>query len=137
MILTCGLSYCLCWIIQKSKKCLFEWSKQPKMRFLAIFLSFVHLIDLKWHIFILLNDVDSWDVISLVLDHSKITKMLFWMIQRAKNEVFDHFMEDYWWDSHQIAHEYSLEECLRPCTSCWVNKDLEVRYFAYWLSQCA
>jgi len=65
------------------------------MRFLAIFLSFVHLIDLKWHIFILLNDVDSWDVISLVLDHSKITKMLFWMIQRAKNEVFDHFMEDY------------------------------------------
>ena len=63
------------------------------MRFLAIFLSFVHRIDLKLHIFILLNDVDSWAVISLVLDHSKITKMPFWMIQRAKNEVFGHFLE--------------------------------------------
>ena len=63
------------------------------MRFLAIFLSFVHRIDLKLHIFILLNDVDSWAVISLVLDHSKITKMPFWMIQRANHEVFGHFLE--------------------------------------------
>ena len=46
-------------IIQMSQKCIFEWSKEPKMRFLAIFLSFVHRIDLKLHIFILLNDVDS------------------------------------------------------------------------------
>ena len=93
MILTIGLSYRPCWIIQKSQKCLFEWSKQPKMRFLAIFLSFVHRIDLKLHIFILLNDVDSWAVISLVLDHSKITKIPFWVIQRAKNDVFDHYLE--------------------------------------------
>ena len=104
MILTNGLFYRPCWIIQKSKKCLFEWSKQPKMRFLAIFLSFVHRIDLKLHIFILLNDVDSWAVISLVLDHSKIWKMPFWMIQIAKNEVFDHFLELGALDRLQIAY---------------------------------
>ena len=63
------------------------------MRFLAIFLSFVHRIDLKLHILILLNDLDSWAVISPMLDHSKITKMSFWMIQRAKNEVYSHFLE--------------------------------------------
>ena len=27
------------------------------------------------------------------LDHSIITKMPFWMIQRAKSEVFGHFLE--------------------------------------------
>ena len=77
MILTSELSYRLHWIIQKSLKCLFEWSKQPKMRFSAIFLSFIHQIDLKLHIFILLNDLCSWAVISPVLDHSKIINLLF------------------------------------------------------------
>ena len=42
---------------------------------------------------IMLNDPDKWVLISLVLDHSKITKIPFWMIQRAKNEVFGHFLE--------------------------------------------
>ena len=47
------------------------------MRFSAIFLSFIHQIDLKLHIFILLNDLYSWAVISPVLDHSKIINLLF------------------------------------------------------------
>ena len=33
-------------IIQKSNKYIFEWSKEPKMRYLAIFLSLVCWIDL-------------------------------------------------------------------------------------------
>ena len=81
MILTSGFSYRSCWITQKSQKCLFGCSKEPKMRFLAIFLSYVHRIDLKLHILILLNDHDLWAVISPVLNHSKITKLPFWIIQ--------------------------------------------------------
>ena len=42
-------------ITQKSKKCIFEWSKEPKQRFLAIFLSLVSWIDLILHIWIVLN----------------------------------------------------------------------------------
>ena len=42
-------------IIQKSQKCIFEWSKEPKMRFLAIFWSLVCWIDLILHIVIELN----------------------------------------------------------------------------------
>ena len=104
MILTSGLSYRPCWIIQKSQKCLFEWSKQPKMRFLAIFLSWVHRIDFKLHIMNILNDLDKWAVISPILDHSKITKMPFSMIQTAKNEVFGHFLELGVSDRLQIAY---------------------------------
>ena len=48
------------------------------MRFLAIFLSFVPWIDLKMHTLVLLNDLDTWAVMSLMLDHSEITKMPFW-----------------------------------------------------------
>ena len=50
-------SYHPCWIIQKSQKCLFEWSKLLKMRFLAIFLNLVHRIDLMLHILNVLNDI--------------------------------------------------------------------------------
>ena len=81
------------------------------MRFSAIFLSFIHQMDLKLHIFILLNDLYSWAVILLVLDHSKITKMPFWMIQRAKNEVFDHFLEFGVLDRLDIAY-YESTTCL-------------------------
>ena len=42
-------------IIQRSQKCIFEWSKRPKKRFLAIFLSLVCWIDLILHIVIVLN----------------------------------------------------------------------------------
>ena len=39
-----------------------------------------------------------------MLDHSKIWKMPFWMIQIAKNEVFDHFPELGALDRLQIAY---------------------------------
>ena len=39
-------------IIQKSLKCIFEWSKVPKIRFLAIILSLVCWIDLILHMMI-------------------------------------------------------------------------------------
>ena len=42
-------------IIQRSQISIFEWSKRPKMRFLAIFLSWVCWIDLILHIVIVLN----------------------------------------------------------------------------------
>ena len=104
MILTSGLSYRPCWIIQKSQKCLFEWSKEPKKCFLAIFLSYVHRIDLKLHILIILNDLDKWAFISPMLDHPEVTKMPFWMIQRAKKVFFGHFLEFGASDWFQIAY---------------------------------
>ena len=39
----------------KTQKCIFEWSKEPKKWFLAIFLSLVCWIDLILHILIVLN----------------------------------------------------------------------------------
>ena len=42
-------------IIQRSQISILEWSKWPKMRFLAIFLSLVCWIDLILHIVIVLN----------------------------------------------------------------------------------
>ena len=44
-------------------------------------------------------------MISLMLDHSKFTKMPFWMIQIAKNEVFGHFLELGASDRLQIAYD--------------------------------
>ena len=41
--------------IQISQKCIFEWSKRPKKRFLAIFLSLVCWFNLILHIVIVLN----------------------------------------------------------------------------------
>ena len=42
-------------IIQRSQKCIFGWSKRPKKRFSAIFLSLVGWIDLILHIVVELN----------------------------------------------------------------------------------
>ena len=67
----------------------FEWSIQ----LLAIFLSLVHRINLILHILTILNGLNNLAMIWLMLDHSKIRKMHFWMIQRAKKEVFGHFLE--------------------------------------------
>ena len=78
---------------KNQKKCIFEWSKEPKKRFLAIFLSLVHRITLILHILTILNDVNNLGMIWLMMDHSKIRKMHFWMIQRAKKEVFGHFLD--------------------------------------------
>ena len=43
-------------------------------------------------------------MIWLMLDHSKIRKMHFWMIQRAKKEVFGHFLEFGLLDRLDIAY---------------------------------
>ena len=51
---------------------------------LAIFSSLVHPVNLILHILIKLNGVNNLVMISLMLDHSKITKLHFWMIQSAK-----------------------------------------------------
>ena len=42
-------------IIQRSQKCIFEWSKEPKRRVLAIFWSLDCWIDLILHIVLVLN----------------------------------------------------------------------------------
>ena len=55
----------------------------------------------------------------------------------SKIMVFGHFFQDYWWDLPKNAHEYSLDGSLWHCIGCWVSSSLEVRYFAYWLSQYA
>ena len=63
---------------------------------------------------------------SLII-HEKVSKIM----------VFGHFFQDYWWDLPKNAHEYSLDGSLWHCIGCWVSSSLEVRYFAYWLSQYA
>ena len=60
---------------------------------LAIFSSLVHPVNLILHILIKFNGLINLDTIWIMLDHSKITKMHFWMIQRATKEVFGHFLE--------------------------------------------
>ena len=42
-------------IIQKTQKCIFEWSKERKNMFLVIFSSLVCRIDLIMHIVVVLN----------------------------------------------------------------------------------
>ena len=68
-----------CWIIQNSKNCLFEWSKQPKTWFLAIFMSLVQRINLILHILIELSCVRFGHRINDA-EPSKNNKMFFWMI---------------------------------------------------------
>ena len=79
-----------CWIIQKSEKCIFEWSKLPKMSFFAIFSSLLYRTDLILHILIEVNCVHHSAIVWLMLNHAK---MHFWMIQIAKNNVFGHFLD--------------------------------------------
>ena len=71
----------------------------------------MHRIDFKLHIMIVLNDLDKWALISPMLDHSKITKKPFWMIQRAKNEVLGNFYDFGTWDQLQIAYSDYTEQC--------------------------
>ena len=84
MVLTIWPWYGSCWIIQKSEKCIFEWSKEPKKRFLAIFLSLVCWIDLILHIVIELN---VFQLSAMWPGHEgsfKDHKNAFWMIQKPK-----------------------------------------------------
>ena len=86
-------------IIQRSQKCVFEWSKRPKKRFLAIFLRLVCWIDLILHFVIVLNVFIIQQCYQVMKDPSNITEMHFWMIIRAKNEGFGHFDGNlsHWW----------------------------------------
>ena len=79
----------------------FEWSIWVS----ANFSRFEHRINSILHILIELNGAHELAMISLMLDHSKFTKMPFWMIQIAKNEVFGYFLELGASDRLQIAYD--------------------------------
>ena len=75
MVLTVGPRYCSCWIIQKSQKCIFEWSKVPKRRFLAVFWTLVSWINLILHVVIELyafeHSAPLWDHVGSFKSHEK------------------------------------------------------------------
>ena len=87
-------------IIFHATRRMFEWSIQ----FWVNFSGLVSWMDFILHILILLNCLNDLAIISLMLDHSKIRKMRFWMIQRAKKEVFGHFLEFGLLDQLDIAY---------------------------------
>ena len=91
-------------IFQKAQKKIIEWSKMSKMRFLAIFLSLVCWIDLILHFVIVLNVFIIQQCYQVMKDPSNITEMHFWMIIRAKNEGFGHFLEFSLLDRLDIAY---------------------------------
>ena len=80
-------------IIQRSQKRIFEWSKRSKKSFFAIFWSLVCLIEMILHVVIVLNVLHRSATLlgheGLFTDH----KNAFWMIQKAKKEVFGHLLE--------------------------------------------
>ena len=79
--------------IQKSQKSIFDWSKVPKKRFLAIFRSWVCWIDLILQIVIELNVL--WHLATSPGREGPFKNHKnpqFWMIQSAKKEVFSHFL---------------------------------------------
>ena len=56
---------------------------------------------------------NNWAIISLMQDHSKLAKMYFWMIQRAKIEVLGHFLE--------CGLFYRLDIAYCDCTQCFTT----------------
>ena len=80
-------------VILKSQKCIFEWSKEPIKRFLAIFGILVCCIDLILHIVMALNVFQ--DLATLPGHEGSFKSLLnaFWMMWSAKKEVFGHFLE--------------------------------------------
>ena len=124
----------------------FEWSIQ----LLAIFLSLVHRINLILHILTILNGLNNLAMIWLMLDHSKIRKMHFWMIQRAKKEVFGRFLEfgllDWldiaYWDSTKcvpvfgnVTRSWSIIQKSQQCIFEWSNEPKKrfLAVFRVWL----
>ena len=75
-------------IIQRSQKCIFGWSKRPKKRFSAIFLSLFCWIDLILHIVIVLNVFQRSAMLPGHKGSFKDHKMHFWMIQKPKKRGF-------------------------------------------------
>ena len=68
---------------------IFEWSIQCAVNIS----SWLGPMDLILHNLIVLSGLNNLAAMWHMLDHSKIIKMPFWMIQIAKNEVFGHFLE--------------------------------------------
>ena len=100
----------------------FEWSIQ----LLAVFSSLVHWINLILHILIRLNGLNNLALISLMLDYSKITKMHFWMIQRAKIEFFGPFLEFGLLDRLDIAYCAMKMSRTWRCQKVWMSRSQEV-----------
>ena len=73
-------------IIQKPQKRIFEWSKEPKMRFWAIFLTLVRPIDLILQILIELN----------VLQHSARLPVHKWSFKNLKNGFLNDLNSQKW-----------------------------------------
>ena len=104
MVLTIQPWYGSYWIIQKPQKCIFEWSKEPKKMFLAIFGVLVCWIDLILHMMIELYIFHHLATLPGHEGSFKITKMQFWMIRSAKKEVFGHFQKFGLFDRLDIAY---------------------------------
>ena len=90
---------------------------------MAIFMILVHRINFKLHILIILNNVDKWAVITPMQDHSKITKMSFWTIKRAKNWVFDHFREFVQLDRLDIVYIMKGIYAFNTFMHYWIKND--------------
>ena len=80
-------------IIQKSLKCIFEWSKEPKKRFLAIFWSLICWMDLILHNVIVLNVFQHSTTLP---DHEgsfKCHKSSFLNDPKSQKRGFGHFLD--------------------------------------------
>ena len=95
-------------VIQKSQKCIFEWFKEQKTRFLAVFLSLVCWINLISHIVIVINVCQHVYIFrqcyQIVKNIQKSQKMHLWMIQSVKKEVFGHYLDFGMLDQLDIAY---------------------------------
>ena len=90
-------------------KCIFEWSKEPKRRFLAIFWSLLCWIDLILHIVIVLN-VFQLSAASPGHEGSfKKYKNAFLNDSKSQKEVFGHFLEFGLLDRLHIAYCDSIK----------------------------
>ena len=85
---------------------IFEWSIQSAVNFS----SWLGPMDFILHNLIVLNGLNNLAAMWHMLDHSKIIKMPFWMIQIAKNEVFGHFLEFETSERLDIA-DFDSSEC--------------------------
>ena len=93
MVCMSSLLYRPCWIIQKSQNCLFLMIQIAKNEVFGHFLEFgvSDWLDIAYfNRTKCLHDLAS---VSLMLDHSRITKMPFWLNQRSKNEALGQILE--------------------------------------------
>ena len=83
-------------IIQKSQKSIFEWSKVPKMRFLAIILSLVCWIDLILHMMIELYVFHHLATLPGHEGSFNSLKKAFLNDPKCQKQVWSHFLEFAW-----------------------------------------